>query len=183
MWIIAILSAIIGTAIVLIIDWTPAQSSTAADDIDLLYDVLLVFSVPIFVLVMAVAIYSVVQFRARPGDTGDGPPIHGNTRLEVFWVTIPALIVTGLAVYGGIVLADIEKKKDGEMRVDVTGQQFAWSFAYTRAARRSRATSWCSPRTSPSSSRSTRRTCSTPSGSPSSASSSTPCRASPAPCA
>jgi cytochrome c oxidase subunit 2 len=114
----------------------PAQSSTAADDIDRLYDVLLIFSVPVFVLVMAVAIYSVVQFRARPGETGDGPPIHGNTRLEVFWVTIPALIVTGLAVYGGIVLADIEKKKDGEMRVDVTGQQFAWTFGYDQGGKK-----------------------------------------------
>ena len=42
---------------------------------------------PIFVLVMAVAIYCVVKFRAKPGDMGDGAPIHGNTRLEIFWVT------------------------------------------------------------------------------------------------
>ena len=51
---------------------------------------------PVFVLVMTVAIYSVVRFRAKPGDMRDGAPIHGNTRLEVVWVTIPFLMVTAL---------------------------------------------------------------------------------------
>jgi cytochrome c oxidase subunit 2 len=130
MFAVAGVATVIGIVLVLAIDWMPDQGDTAARDIDRLYDVLLIFSVPVFVLVMAVAIYSVVRFRARPGEMGDGAPIHGNTRLEVFWVSIPFLIVSGLAVYGGFVLHDIEKSKPGEMRVDVTGQQFAWSFKY-----------------------------------------------------
>jgi cytochrome c oxidase subunit II len=88
--------------------------------------------VPIFVLVMTVAIYSVVKFRAKPGDTADGAPIHGNTRLEIVWVTIPFLLVSGLAIYGWIVLNDIEAKKPNELLVNVTGQQFAWSFEYPK---------------------------------------------------
>ena len=89
----------------------PRAGSTAAEDIDTLYDVLLIASVPVFVLVMTIAIYSVVRFRAKPGDLSDGAPIHGNTRLEVIWVTIPFLMVTALAIYGWIVLDDIEAKK------------------------------------------------------------------------
>jgi cytochrome c oxidase subunit II len=92
--------------------------------------VLLIVSVPIFVLVMMVAIYSVVRFRARPGDKGDGAPIHGNTRLEIVWVTIPFLIVSSLAAYGWIVLDDIEAKKPNELKVIVRSQQFNWSFEY-----------------------------------------------------
>ena len=91
---------------------------------------LLVVSVPIFVLVMTVVVYSVTRFAAKPGDMRDGPPIHGNTRLEVIWVTIPFLMVTGLAIYGWIVLDDIEAKQQNEMVVNVTGQQFAWTFEY-----------------------------------------------------
>jgi cytochrome c oxidase subunit 2 len=125
----AVASAI-GIAICLIIDWFPAQSSTAAEDIDTLWDVLLIVSVPIFVLVMTTAIYSVIRFRAKPGDKGDGLPIHGNTRLEIVWVTIPFLIVTSLAIYGWIVLDDIEAKGSNDMVVDVTGQQFNWTFKY-----------------------------------------------------
>jgi cytochrome c oxidase subunit 2 len=127
-----VIAAAIGTAIVLLMNWFPASADTAAPKIDRLYDVLLIFSVPIFVLVMSVAVYSVVRFRARPGDMGDGAPIHGNTRLEIFWVTVPFLIVTGLSVYSWIVLDDIEAKKPNTMVVKVTGQQFTWRFEYPR---------------------------------------------------
>ena len=94
MLIIGAIASVAGVALGLIIDWFPASASKQAKKIDTLYDVLLIVSVPIFVLVMTVAIYSVVRFRARPGDRGDGAPIHGNTRLEVVWVGVPLVIVS-----------------------------------------------------------------------------------------
>jgi cytochrome c oxidase subunit 2 len=127
---IGVVAALIGIGVTLLIDWFPEKGDTAADKIDTVYDVLLICSVPVFVLVMTIAIYSVIRFRAKPGDMGDGPPIHGNTRLEVIWVTIPFLMVSALAAYGWIVLDDIEAKKQNEMVVRVTGQQFTWSFQY-----------------------------------------------------
>ena len=132
MVIVSSVATVIGIAISLAIDWFPVQGSTASDDIDTLYDVLLIASVPVFVLVMSVALYSVFAFRARPGDLGDGAPIHGNTRLEVIWVTIPFIMVSALAIYGWIVLDDIEAKKPNTLVVNVTGQQFAWSFDYPK---------------------------------------------------
>jgi cytochrome c oxidase subunit II len=123
-------ASVIGVAICLKIDWFPVNAAGDAAQIDTVYDVLLICSVPIFVLVMTVAIYSVVRFRAKPGDMRDGPPIHGNTRLEVIWVTIPFLMVTALAIYGWIVLDDIEAKQPNELVVHVTGRQFTWSFQY-----------------------------------------------------
>jgi cytochrome c oxidase subunit II len=125
-----ILASLVGIAITLVMDWFPEDASGAAGQIDTVYDVLLICSVPVFVLVMTVAIYSVVRFRAKPGDMGDGPPIHGNTRLEVIWVTIPFIMVTALAIYGWIVLEDIEAKPQDQMVVKVTGQQFTWTFEY-----------------------------------------------------
>jgi cytochrome c oxidase subunit II len=127
---IGILASLVGIAITLSIDWFPEPAASSADKIDTLYDVLLICSVPVFVLVMTVAIYSVVRFRAKPGDLGDGPPIHGNTRLEIIWVTIPFIMVTALAIYGWITLSDIEAKQPNEMVVNVTGQQFTWTFQY-----------------------------------------------------
>jgi cytochrome c oxidase subunit 2 len=129
---IGVIASIVGTAGALAIPWFPNDASGAAKDVDTVYDVLLIASVPIFVLVMTVAIYCVWRFRARPGDTGDGPPIHGNTRLEVIWVTVPFLLVTGLAIYGWVVLNDIEAKESDELVVNVTGQQFTWTFEYPR---------------------------------------------------
>src|SRR5919202_4906181 len=129
-----LLYGLIATAILLpislSIDWFPTAATSSADDIDTLYDVLLVVSVPIFVLVMTVAIYSVVRFRARPGDRGDGAPIHGNTRLETIWVLVPFLIVTSLAIYAWVVLDDVEATKRNELHVTVVAQQFTWRFEY-----------------------------------------------------
>src|SRR3954453_7576676 len=131
---IGIVCSVVGTFLALQVDWFPTAASTAAPKIDTLYDWLLVASVPMFVLVMAVAIYSVVRFRARPGGpTGDGAPIHGNTRLEIIWVTIPFLIVTALAIYAAVVLAQVEKKQPNELQVRAIGQQFTWHFEYTTA--------------------------------------------------
>jgi cytochrome c oxidase subunit 2 len=127
---VGLLASLVGIAITLLMDWFPESASYSAGKIDTLYDVLLICSVPVFVLVMTVAIYSVVRFRAKPGDMGDGPPIHGNTRLEIIWVTIPFIMVTALAIYGWITLDDLEAKQKNEMVVNVTGQQFTWSFEY-----------------------------------------------------
>jgi cytochrome c oxidase subunit 2 len=129
---IGVVASLIGIGISLLIDWFPTDASGAAGQIDTVYDVLLICSVPVFVLVMTIAIYSVIRFRAKPGDMGDGPPIHGNTKLEVIWVTIPFLMVTALATYGWIVLDDIEAKAQDEMVVNVTGQQFTWTFEYPK---------------------------------------------------
>ncbi len=129
---IGLVAAAVLTAITLVMDWFPVQASTAADDIDWLYDLLLIASVPIFVLVMTVAIFCVVKFRARPDEEGDGAPIKGNSKLEAVWVAIPFLIVAGLAVYGWFVLDDIEAKQPNPMHVKVTGRQFSWSFEYPR---------------------------------------------------
>jgi cytochrome c oxidase subunit 2 len=125
-----LVASVVGTAIALWIDWFPTSAAGSADQIDTVYDVLLICSVPIFVLVMTIALYCVIRFRAKPGDMRDGPPIHGNTRLEVIWVTIPFLMVTALAIYGWIVLDDIEAKQPNELVVNVTGQQFTWTFEY-----------------------------------------------------
>ena len=123
-------ASLIGVAIALAIDWFPVNAADSTEQIDTLWDVLLIVSVPIFVLVMTVAIYSVWRFRARPGEMGDGAPIHGSTRLEIAWVLVPFVIVTVLAIYGWIVLDNVEAKKQNELQVKVTGQQFAWTFQY-----------------------------------------------------
>jgi cytochrome c oxidase subunit 2 len=126
-----VVASAIGIALALTIHWFPTQASVEGEKIDTLYDVLLVISVPIFVLVASVVLFSVWRFRMRPGEElEDGPPIHGNTRLEVVWTAIPAVLLVSLCSYAYTVLHDIEKSKPNHMTVRVTGQQFAWTFEY-----------------------------------------------------
>ena len=88
------------------------------------WDVLIICSVPIFVLVTTVVLVSVIKFRMRPGEEElDGPPIHGNTKLEVIWTSLPATLLIALCAYAYVVLHDIEKApaKGTELNVKVIG--------------------------------------------------------------
>jgi cytochrome c oxidase subunit 2 len=126
-----VLASAIGIAIALIIPWFPTTGSHQASDIHTLYNVLLIVSVPIFVGVATVVIYSVINFRARPGDEHrDGPPIHGNTRLEVVWTAAPAILIVCLCGYAYTVLHSNEKSRPNETTVNVTERQFAFEFSY-----------------------------------------------------
>ncbi len=127
-----VLATAIGIVLSYVIHWFPVAASAQARNTDRLYHVLVIVSIPIFVLVVAVILYSVWQFRMRPGEElKDGPPIHGNTRLEVLWTTIPSILVIALVSYSFVVLNENERKPAGrEIRVAVTGQQFYWSYRY-----------------------------------------------------
>ena len=129
-----LIASAIGIAVGLSIHWFPESASTQAGPIDHLWDVLIVVTVPVFVTVMIIVLFSVVNFRMRPGEENlDGPPIHGNTRLEIVWTAIPAIMLVVLCSYAWVVLNDIETPKANEMRVNVTGQQFAWTYEYPQA--------------------------------------------------
>jgi cytochrome c oxidase subunit II len=120
-----------GIALGLLIDWFPTVASEEAGPIDTLWDVLVIVSVPIFVMVQTIVLYSVWRFRMRPGEElKDGPPIHGNTRLEVIWTAVPAIILVALCSYAYVVLRDIETAEASEMNVRVVGEQFTWTFYY-----------------------------------------------------
>jgi cytochrome c oxidase subunit 2 len=123
----------VGAVIVLNVPWLPEEASEQAGPMDTLWNWLVVASVFIFALVSSILIVSVLRFRRRFGDEADGAPIHGHTGLEIVWTTIPAIIVTAAAIYSGVVLADIEKKQPDTKIVNVTGEQFAWTFNYGKA--------------------------------------------------
>jgi cytochrome c oxidase subunit 2 len=130
---IGVIASALGVAAGLLIDWFPVSASEEAKPIDTLWDVLILFSVPVFVGVTVVVLFSVLKFRMRPGEENlDGPPIHGNTRLEVIWTAIPAIILVGLCTYAFVVLEDVEAVEGRPMPVRVVGEQFAWTFFYER---------------------------------------------------
>jgi cytochrome c oxidase subunit 2 len=140
MVIVGLIASVLGIALGLAIDWFPAQGSTQAEKIDTFWDVLIICSVPVFVLVTTVVLFAVRDFHMRPGQENmDGPPIHGNTRLEVIWTAVPAIMLVALCTYAFLVLHDIEKAPAAaakERHILVTGQQFTWTFTYNEGGKR-----------------------------------------------
>src|SRR3954466_2033909 len=68
MAIVGVVASALGIAAGLLINWFPPAASTQADEIDTLWDVLLIASVPVFVLVTTVIGFSILNFRMRPGE-------------------------------------------------------------------------------------------------------------------
>ncbi len=134
MLVIGAIAVVIGVPVALVIPWFPANAAKQAGNVRTLYDVLLIVSVPVGVLVLTVVMYSVWKFRMRPGEENkDGPPIHGNTRLEVVWTAVPAILIVGLCTYAYTVLRSNENSKKNEITVNVTERQFAFEFSYPEA--------------------------------------------------
>jgi cytochrome c oxidase subunit 2 len=134
MVVIGVIGCAIGIPIALVIPWFPTDASKQAHDIKTLYDVLLIATVPVFVGVETVVLYSVWKFRMKPGEEDkDGPPIHGNTRLEVVWTAVPAVLIVALCSYAYSVLRSNEDSRKGEITVNVTERQFAFEFSYPQA--------------------------------------------------
>jgi cytochrome c oxidase subunit 2 len=128
---IGFVASVIGIAFGLAIDWFPTQATEEGEKVDTLWDVLVICSVPIFVLVIVIVLYCVWRYRMKPGEElKDGPPIHGNTRLEIVWTAIPAILLVALCSYSYVSLTDIEEAKANQLEVRVVGEQFTWTFFY-----------------------------------------------------
>lgn len=84
----------------------------------------------LFSLIVVFTLYSVVVFRRKPGETGDGLHTHGNTALEIIWTIIPLGTVLYFATLGAQQLSQITTQSPEAMVVEVTAQQFSWRFDY-----------------------------------------------------
>jgi cytochrome c oxidase subunit 2 len=131
-----ILTLIIGGAMVLVavfIDWVPVAGSKQADRVDTLFLFVGIASIAIFTLVTVVVVYCAWRFRVPESDDSDGPPIHGNTKLEIVWTIVPTVLLAIMAVWAYLVLSDNEALASDRLEIDVTAQQFAWQFTNREA--------------------------------------------------
>lgn len=97
---------------------------------DALWNLVFPIAIVVFILVQGVILIAVFRFRDR-GE--DAPPkqVAGNTRLELMWTAVPALILAIIAVptVGGIFELADDPGEDA-LQVRVIGKQFWWEFQY-----------------------------------------------------
>src|SRR5215471_13729388 len=113
--------------------WPIAPASDGAQQISQLFWFTLVLATIVFILVEGLLIYSSLRFRRRtPLPTVEPPQIHGNTRLEVMWATVPALILIGLFGITVTRLGELSQipTDSSTLHISVTGRQFSWEFGY-----------------------------------------------------
>src|SRR5579883_3259186 len=83
-------------------------------------------------VVVGLVAYVAYRFRYRPGD-GEPVQVEGNSKLEVAWTVVPALLFTVLAVGTGLVMQEVNPPV-GKRRPDVIviGHQFWWEYQYPK---------------------------------------------------
>ena len=108
----------------------PVQASAQAVSIDWLWNLEVITISFLFALIIVPLFYSLIVFRRRKGDTGDGEHIEGNATLEITWTIIPLITVMGFAYLGAYSLGETRRVDPQAMEINVTAQQFAFSFEY-----------------------------------------------------
>ena len=128
--VIGVIAGGIASLLALIPGWLPEPASREAGRIDFVFWFVTGICIFIFSIVAAVSVYAVWKFRVKPDDDSDGPPIHGHTGLEIAWTAVPTLLVTAIAVVSSIVLAKNDAQGSDPLRIEVTAQQFFWTYTY-----------------------------------------------------
>ncbi len=108
----------------------PPEASAQSVEIDQLFGIHIWLISALFSLIMVVLVYSLIVFRRRKGETGDGEYITGNSTLEILWTAIPLLAVIVLAYEGGKSLGIIRRVDPSAMQVKVISGQWFWQYQY-----------------------------------------------------
>ena len=162
----AIITLVIGMVLVIGGFWLsqslnllPVQASINAPIYDELFNVLFIIGAILFIGIVGLLVFSLIRFRRRSGQVGDGVAIEGNLPLEIFWTAVPAVVVLFVGLYsydiydrmggmvplahdhsmggqdervwGGISSGSIDSEAlTGVLPIEVTAMQFAFLFHY-----------------------------------------------------
>jgi len=88
-----------------------------------------IIGVLVFVLVQGLILYTSFRYRRREGDDSLPEQVHGNTKLEIVWTLIPAVILAAIAVPTVQLIFEQMAEPEGEyLTVEVIGHR--WWFEY-----------------------------------------------------
>jgi cytochrome c oxidase subunit II len=121
----------------------PGDMSSSAANQQQDFNILATIAIPVVIGVLLYFGYALTFWRAKEDDEEDGPPIHGNTKIQLTWISVTSAIVLFLAVFGTTELWTQAGAGAGEgplpiwkpdssnvLQVQVIGQQWVWTFRY-----------------------------------------------------
>jgi cytochrome c oxidase subunit 2 len=141
-----ILSAI-GILAALQINFPPYDNSVQGADQSKTMTLMTALAMPVFIGVVLMLVYSAIVFRRRGPELVDGPPMLGNTPVQVAWIGISAIVVLLLAVVGittlaanssaqtvpgqsGSLTSGSASGQGAELQVQVIAQQWYFTYRY-----------------------------------------------------
>lgn len=100
-----------------------------AEQPDDLFRFVLLVALAVFIVVQGLIVYAVIRYRDRGDDTLP-KQTHGNTRLEIVWTMIPAVIMAGVAVPTIATVFDLAEEDPDAIEIEVIGHRWWWEFVY-----------------------------------------------------
>jgi cytochrome c oxidase subunit 2 len=104
-----------------------------AHEINNLWRVVFYMATAVFILVEGLIVVAVLRFRQHKGDTEAPKQVHGNTRMEIAWTILPALILAVLAVPTVLTIFALAREPKDALHISVRAQQWWWRYEYPGA--------------------------------------------------
>ena len=100
-------------------------------DVGSLFSLLIWLGTAVFIFTELLLIYAIWKYRHRPGTPVQPEQVHGNTKLEITWTVIPAVVLAVIAIptVRTIFKTQADAPADA-LQVEVIGHQWWWEFRY-----------------------------------------------------
>ncbi len=106
------------------------SASAHGIDLDKMMVNTIIITFIVFVITQILLFAFTYLFRGRPGNVASH--YHDNTKLELIWTGIPAVVLAFLVIRGVMVWGDIHKPAGPDaLQVELVGQQFNWNVRYS----------------------------------------------------
>ena len=145
--IIWVVLSVIGVIAVSQINYPPYDQTVQGQDQSRTLALLTAIATPVFIGVVIMIVYSAIYFRRRGPELVDGPPMKGNTPVQIVWIGASTIIVLFLAFVGITTLATNSSAQTvpgqssslasgtaggtgTEMQVQVIAQQWYFTYRY-----------------------------------------------------
>lgn len=110
----------------------PVAASAEAHHVDHAFNIILWLSIPIYSLVMAALVYTLVFFRSKnASEEGEKFDKSRGRWVEALWIGASFVITLGLAAFGAAELRRLHAtQQHADLDVNVNASQFSWEFYY-----------------------------------------------------
>jgi cytochrome c oxidase subunit 2 len=95
---------------------------------------ILIIAIVVGIAIIAATVFVAMKFRYKKGTNENPKQVHGNTRLEIGWTVLPALLLAIIAVPTVATIFDLAQNPGpSALQVTVEGKQWWWQFSYPDA--------------------------------------------------
>ena len=109
--------------------WLPEDVSPYGGSIDALFYFIYYITAAAFILVTALMIIFLYQYRRD--DSRRAVYTHGHTGLELVWTIVPALVFIGLGLASKSIWEEVKLNiPETDVEIRITGKQFNWEVLY-----------------------------------------------------